>query len=78
MSSFEQYVNKMISDGPVLGTAKKCTETTDIAHAFGDGATWQKEGITGWGMHIIREGGKTIEDWGRTPGNQNNDASETS
>jgi hypothetical protein len=60
-----------------LGTAKGCTEPTGIAHAFGDGATWQKEGITGWGMHIIREGEDTIEDWGRTPGNQNNDASET-
>ena len=26
-----------------LCTATKCTKTTDIAHAFGDGATWQKE-----------------------------------
>ena len=60
-----------------LCTATKCTKATGIAHAFGDGATWQKEGITGWGMHITREGGEVVEDWGRTPGNQNNDASET-
>ena len=60
-----------------LCTANNCTKTTGTAHAFGDGATWQKEGITGWGMHITREGGEVVEDWGRTPGNQNNDASET-
>ena len=52
-----------------LCTANKCTETSGIAHAFGDGATWQKEGITGCGMYITREGGKTVEDWGRAPGN---------
>ena len=60
-----------------LCTANNCTKTTCTAHAFGDGATWQKEGITGWGMHIIREGGEVVEGWGRTPGNQNNDSSET-
>ena len=29
-----------------LCMATKCTKTTAIAHVFGDGATWQKDGIT--------------------------------
>ena len=41
-------------------TATKCKKIPGIAHAFGDGATWQKEGITGWGMHITREEGRVI------------------
>ena len=34
-------------------TAKRNKKETGVVHAFGDGATWQKEGITGWGMHIV-------------------------
>jgi ribonuclease HI len=47
-------------------------------HAFGDGATWDTEGITAWGLHLEEgHGGETIaRTSGRTPGSQRNDASE--
>ena len=52
--------------------------STDEIHAFRDGATWPKEGITGWGIQLQREGGKPLmEKCGRTPGAQQNDGSET-
>ena len=48
-----------------------------ISHAFGDGATWTKQGITGWGLHIQSNDNELREYKGRTQGTQNNDASES-
>ena len=76
------------SGGGIAGAAAQAT--TDIlqantsphrgetVHAFGDGATWPKEEITGWGIQLQREGGEALEEaCGRTPGVQQNDGSET-
>ena len=47
-------------------------------HSEMHGATWPKEGITGWGIQLQREGGEALEEaCGRTPGVQQNDGSET-
>ena len=59
-----------------IRTADACTRLGIMVHAFGDGATRDKEGIPGWGVQLQRwEGGVIIEDHGRTPGIQQNDAS---
>ena len=48
--------------------ADNCTRLGITVHAFGDGATWDKEGISGWGIQLQRWGGEVIiEDHGRTP-----------
>ena len=47
-----------------LSTANNRTKTAGTAHAFGNGATWQKERITGWGMHITGKGGEVVETGG--------------
>jgi ribonuclease HI len=60
--------------------ANKNARRDQTTHAFGDGATWDKEGVTGWGIHLQlggQGGGKIHQDKGRTPGKQQNDASET-
>ena len=61
-----------------VGKANDNARRRETVHAFGDGATWAKEGITGWGIQLQRAGGEVLlEDCGRTPGVQQNDASET-
>jgi ribonuclease HI len=58
--------------------ANKHLQRGRTIHAFGDGATWDKEGITGWGIQLQDTGGNIIgEEYGRTPGVQQNDGSET-
>ena len=48
--------------------ADNCTRLGITVHAFGDGATWDKEGISGWGIQLQRWRGEVIiEDHGRTP-----------
>ena len=37
-------------------TAIACTKLGVTIHAFGDGATWDKEGIPGWGIQLQRWG----------------------
>ena len=61
-----------------VGSANDNARRRETVHAFGDGATWDKEGITGWGIQLQRAGGEVLmEGCGRTPGVQQNDASET-
>ena len=48
-------------------TADGCTRLGITVHAFGDGATWDKEGLSGWGIQLqMWGGGMIIEDHGRT------------
>ena len=56
-----------------MSTAYACARLRETVHAFGDGATWPKEGISGWGIQL--QNGR--EEHGRTPVVQQNDASET-
>ena len=56
-----------------MSTAYACARLRETVHAFGDGATWPKEGISGWGIQL--QNGE--EEHGRTPVVQQNDASET-
>ena len=48
-----------------IRTADGCTGLGITVHAFGDGATWDKESISGWGIQLERWGGGVIiEDHG--------------
>ena len=59
------------SGGEIAGAAEQAT--TDIlqantsplreetAHAFGDGATWLKQGVVGWGIQLQKEGVEALE-----------------
>jgi ribonuclease HI len=61
-----------------IRTAEANSRLGVTIHAFGDGATWDKEGVSGWGVQLQKQGGEVItESYGRTPGIQQNDASET-
>ena len=49
----------------------------DTVHSFGDGATWDTENKSGWGVAIISNLGDQRTKCGRVPGKQTNDAAET-
>ena len=40
-----------------IRAADACAKLGVTVHAFGDGATWDKEGISGWGIQLQRWGG---------------------
>ena len=59
---------------PDILQANTSPQRGETIHAFGDGATWPKEGITGWGIQLRRGGGEALEEArGRTPGIHQND-----
>ena len=51
-----------------IRTVDAYTELGVTVHAFGDGSTWDREGISGWGLRLQRWGEVIIEDHGRTWG----------
>ena len=48
ITEIDQQINEDIR------TADACTKLGVTAHAFGDGATWDKGGISGWGIQLQR------------------------
>jgi ribonuclease HI len=58
-------------------TAQANEEEGDTVHSFGDGATWDTENKSGWGVAIINNQGNQRTKNGRVPGKQTNDAAET-
>ena len=46
-----------------IKTADACTKLGITIHAFGDRATWDKEGISGWGIQLQRWGGGHRRPW---------------
>jgi ribonuclease HI len=76
-STKSNYQGKDEQRATDIEKARSNPKRGERVHSFGDGATWQEEERSGWGISLMSENGETKTVNGRTAGKQANDASET-